>query len=337
MKLAEIAQRIGCELRGGGTVEITGAAPIEDAGPGHLTFLAHPRYGQFLATTRASAIILAASADEVAIPSLRAADPYLAFARALGLFYRPPHFIPGVHPTAVLATSATIGANAAIGPYVVIGERTTIAAGAKIAAHVVIAEDVTIGRNFTAHSFVNVRERVHIGDGVTLQSGAKIGGDGFGYTPDEHGQIMKIPQTGRVVIEDEVEIGANATIDRAAVGDTIIRRAAKIDNLVMIAHGCDVGSGAMLAAQVGISGSTRVGRFVRMGGQAGSAGHLTIGDGAQIAAQSGVPNDVAAGVTVGGYPAVEMHVWRRISAALPRLPELFRRVRRLERAAASKG
>ncbi len=332
MTLAEIAHRIGCELHGDGSVVITGVAPIDGAGPGQLTFLAHPRYAHYLETTRAAAIIVAPGAKATATPFLWAADPYLAFAKALALFHTRSEFTAGVHPSAVVAPSATVAADAAIGPFVVVGERTIIGPGARLAPHVVIAEDVVIGRGFTAYPFVSVRERTRIGDNVTLQSGVKIGGDGFGYTLDENGQIMKIPQTGCVCIEDDVEIGANTTIDRAAVGDTVIRRGAKIDNLVMIAHGCDVGPGAMLAAQVGLSGSTKVGRFVRMGGQVGSAGHLTIGDGAQVAAQSGVPNDVPAGSTVGGYPAVEIHQWRRISAALPRLPELLRRVRRLERA-----
>jgi UDP-3-O-[3-hydroxymyristoyl] glucosamine N-acyltransferase len=331
MRLEEIARRIGCELRGDGSLEISGLAPIETAAPGQLTFLAHPRYARHLDATRASAIIVSPSTAEVKIPSLRAGDPYLAFAKALALFHRPPEFSSGVHRTAVIDDSAVIGEGAAIGAYTVIGARTRIGAGARIAAHVVIGEDVVIGSGFTAYPFVSVRERVRIGDNVALQSGAKIGGDGFGYTLGENGQIVKIPQTGTVCLEDDVEIGANSTIDRAAIGETVIRRGAKIDNLVMIAHGCEVGAGSMLAAQVGLSGSTKLGQFVRMGGQAGAAGHLTIGDGAQVAAGSGIPNDVPAGVTVGGYPSLEIHVWRRVSAALPRLPELLRRVRRLER------
>jgi UDP-3-O-[3-hydroxymyristoyl] glucosamine N-acyltransferase len=331
MTLAEIATRIGCELRGDGSVTISGVAPIESAGPGQLTFLAHPRYAKFLASTRAAAVIVAPSVGETRIPTLVAEDAYLAFAKVLGLFHQPPHFTPGVHPTAVIAPTATIGPDAAIGPYAVVGEQTRIGSGARIAAHVVIGEEVSIGSGFTAHPFVSIRERVIIGDNVTLQSGAKIGGDGFGYTLTENGQVMRIPQTGTVCIEDEVEIGANTTIDRAAVGDTIVRRGAKVDNLVMIAHGCDIGPGSMLAAQVGLSGSTKLGQFVRLGGQVGCAGHLMIGEGAQVAAQSGVPNDVSAGATVGGYPAVDIHLWRRISAALPRVPDLLRRVRRLER------
>jgi len=190
--------------------------------------------------------------------------------------------------------------------------------------------DYSAADPYTTHEVLAAIREIDIaGQRVLVHSGAVIGADGFGIALDQ-GAWRKIPQVGRVLIGDDVEIGANSTIDRAAVGATRIRRGAKLDNLVMVAHGCTVGEGSALAAQVGLSGSTRVGRFVRLGGQVGAAGHLTIGDGAQVAAQSGVPNDVAPGAVVGGYPAVEMHVWRRISAALPRLPELFRRVRRLE-------
>ena len=330
MKLADIAERIGCELRGDGNVEITGIAPIEDAAPGTLTFLANPRYRQHLKTTRAAAVIVAANEPDVLLPALRAPDPYLAFARALDLFYTPPPQQIGIHPTAQIAPSARLGHDAAIGPYSVVGEGAVLGDRVRLDAHVVIYPEVHIGNDCRVYANVTVRERVAIGNRVSLQSGCVIGGDGFGYVIGADGQARKITQAGTVVIEDDVEIGANTTIDRAAVGATLIRRGAKLDNLVMVAHGCTVGEGSALAAQVGLSGSTRIGRFVRMGGQVGCAGHLTIGDGAQIAAQSGVPNDVPAGAIVSGYPAIEIHLWRRLSAALPRLPELLRRVRRIE-------
>jgi UDP-3-O-[3-hydroxymyristoyl] glucosamine N-acyltransferase len=331
MKLAEIAERTGSQLRGDGSIEIHAIAPIEEAGPGTITFVANPRYRPYLQRTRASAVIVASSEGEVPVPSLRSPDPYLVFAKTLELFYTPPPLPHGIHPTAVIARTARVPNDANIGAYCVIGDDVVLGDGARLDAHVVIYPQVRIGESFRAHAHVVVRERVSIGRRVTLHSGCIIGSDGFGYVMAEGG-ARKIVQAGNVVIEDDVEIGANTTIDRATVGATVIHRGAKLDNLVMVAHGCSIGEGAALAAQVGLSGSTRVGRFVRMGGQVGSAGHLSIGDGAQVAAQSGVPNDVPAGATVGGYPAVDIHVWRRLSAALPRLPDLLRRVRRLESA-----
>jgi UDP-3-O-[3-hydroxymyristoyl] glucosamine N-acyltransferase len=330
MRLAEIAERIGCDLRGDGDIEVRGVAPIESAGPDTLTFLANPRYRRHLRATRAAAVILAADDAEVAIPSLRARDPYLAFAKALELFYVPPALPEGVHPTAVVAASASIGSGARIGAYCVVGENCHIGDNACIDAHVVIYSDVNIGRDFRCFARVTIRERVVIGDRVILQSGCVIGGDGFGYVPTAGGVPRKIVQAGGVVLEDDVEIGANATVDRATMGNTVIRRGAKLDNLVMVAHGCRVGESSFLAAQSGLAGGTDVGRLVRMGGQVGAAGHLSIGDRAQIAAQSGIANDVAPGAIVGGYPAADIRVWRRVTAALPRLPELLRRVRRLE-------
>jgi UDP-3-O-[3-hydroxymyristoyl] glucosamine N-acyltransferase len=332
MRLSELAERLGCELRGDGAVEIVRVAPIESAGAGELTFIANPRYLRHLPGCRAAAIILAADAPDTPLPSLRTAEPYLAFSRAVELFHVPLAWAPGRHATAQVAASARVAPDAAIGAFAVIGERVRIGAGARIAAHVVVYDDVTIGERFTAHAHVTVRERVRIGDDVVLHAGAVIGSDGFGYAPTEGG-IRRLLQGGEVLIEDEVEVGANSTIDRAMVGSTVLRRGVKADNLVMIAHGCEVGAHSMLAAQVGLSGSTRLGTWVRMGGQAGAAGHLSIGDGAQVAAKAGVSNSVAAGATVGGYPAVEIGVWRRTVAALNRLPGLVRRVRRLERLA----
>ncbi|MGH7858257.1 MAG: UDP-3-O-(3-hydroxymyristoyl)glucosamine N-acyltransferase, partial [Candidatus Binatia bacterium] len=198
-------------------------------------------------------------------------------------------------------------------------------------AHVVIYQNVTIGDRFAAHARVVGREGVVIGNDVRLQAGAVVGADGFGYLPDESGRVRAIPQTGTVVLEDEVEIGANSTIDRATVGATRIRRGAKIDNLVMIAHGCDVGEYSFLAAQTGLAGSTKIGAGAQLGGQVGAAGHLTVGAGARVSAQSGIHNDVPAGATFGGYPATDIRTWRRAVAAWVRLPELLQRVRRLER------
>jgi UDP-3-O-[3-hydroxymyristoyl] glucosamine N-acyltransferase len=330
MRLSELAQRLSCEIRGDGDVEILRVAPIETAEAGDLTFVANPRYMRHLSRTRASAVILAADAPEVSLPSLRSRDPYLTFAEAVRQFHHPLPVEAGVHPTALVADSARIGARASIGPYVVIGANVEIGADATIGPHVVIYPEVRIGDRFEAHAHVTVRERVRIGNDVTLHAGAVIGSDGFGYALTGSGEVHKLPQAGEVVIEDGVEVGANTTIDRATVGSTRIEAGVKIDNLVMIAHGCQIGRGTMIAAQAGLSGSTRVGRGVRIGGQAGFAGHLTIGDRVQVAAQSGVANSVSAGAMVGGTPATDLRLWRRVSAALRRLPEILQRLRRIE-------
>lgn len=332
MKLSEIARALGGELRGDGGIEIVGVAPIEDAPPGTLTFLADRRLALRLAVTRAAAVLLPPDAPEVALPSVRVAHPYLAFVAAVELLHPPPpRPAPRVDPSAVIAASARLGPGAMVGPHVVIGERTTIGRDATLHANVTVYHDVTIGDGFTAHAGVVVREGTRIGDRVVLHAGAVVGSDGFGYLPLAEG-IRKIPQIGSVVLEDEVEVGANTTIDRAALGATVVGRGTKIDNLVMVAHGCRIGPECLLAAQAGLSGSSTLGTRVLLGGQVGLAGHQTVGDRAQVAAKSGVHGDVPAGAVYGGYPATEVRVWRRVSSALLRLPEALRRLRRVERA-----
>jgi len=320
MKLSQIARALGGELRGDGGVEIVDVAPIEDAPPGTLTFLADRRLAARLATTRAAAVLLPPDAPEVALPSVRVAHPYLAFVAALELLHPPPpRPAPRVDPSAVIAASARLGPGAVVGPRVVIGERTSI------------GRDAILHPNVTIYHGVVVREGTRIGDRVVLHAGAVIGSDGFGYLPLPEG-IRKIPQIGTVVLEDDVSVGANATVDRAALGATVVGRGTKIDNLVMVAHGCRIGPECLLAAQVGLSGSSTLGARVLLGGQVGLAGHQTVGDRAQVAAKSGVHGDVPAGAVYGGYPASEVRVWRRASAALLRLPEALRRLRRVERA-----
>jgi UDP-3-O-[3-hydroxymyristoyl] glucosamine N-acyltransferase len=329
MRLAELAAALACELRGDGGIEITRAAPIESAGPGDITFVANPRYLRFLADLRAAAVILTPDAPDVAMPSLRTVEPYVAFARTVELFYEPVPVPDGIDSTAQIAADAEIGPRASIGAYAVIGPGVRIGADARIAPHVVIYPQVVIGDRFVAHAHVTVRERVRIGSDVVLHSGTVIGSDGFGYVPADGG-VRRLLQAGDVVLEDEVEVGANTTVDRAMIGSTVLRRGVKLDNLVMVAHGCEIGAYSMIAAQSGLSGSTRLGAWVRMGGQVGAAGHLSIGDGAQIAAQSGIDNSIPAGHTVGGTPAMDMALWRRAMAGVRRLPDLLRRVRRLE-------
>jgi UDP-3-O-[3-hydroxymyristoyl] glucosamine N-acyltransferase len=331
MKLSDIARALGCELRGDGDVEITAAAAIEDAGPGTLTFLADRRHAARLATTRAAAVVLPLDDTEAAIPSLRAPHPYVAFVAAVELLHPPAPRRPGRHQTAVVAASAEIGDGAAIGPHVVIGERVRIGRNAVLHPGAVVYDDVVIGDGFTAHAGAVVRERVRIGDRVTLHAGAAIGTDGFGYLPLPDGN-RKIPQIGTVVLEDDVEVGANTTVDRAALGATVVGRGTKLDNLVMVGHGSRLGAHCLLAGQVGLAGGTVVGDRVLMGGQAGASGHLSIGAGARIGAQAGMHQDIPAGAEYSGYPAMEAKVWRRVTVSIPRLPEVFRRLRRLERA-----
>jgi UDP-3-O-[3-hydroxymyristoyl] glucosamine N-acyltransferase len=332
MTLAELARRLGATLEGGsGDLEISDVAAIEEALPGTLTFAADRRHQAHLATTRAAAVLLAPNAPAAPLPVLRVAHPYLAFVDAMELFHptrRPP---ASVHPTAVIAPNAVLGAGASVGPHVVVGEGVRIGRDAVLHARVTIYPEVRIGDEFTAHAGVVVREEVVIGDRVTVHAGAVVGSDGFGFVPRAEGH-RKIPQVGTVLVEDDVEIGANATVDRATLGATVIGRGTKIDNLVMIGHNCRIGPGCLLAAQVGLAGGTRLGAGVMLGGQVGASGHLSIGDGAQVAAQSGIHGDVPAGAVYGGYPAVQIRGWRRVTSSLPRLPALLRRVRRVERA-----
>lgn len=332
MRLQDIATALDCELQGDPAIEISRVWPIETAAHGDLSFVANPRYARFASTTGASALIVALDMRELPIPTLRCREPYLAFARALQLFHSPPPRTPGVHPTAVIADSARIGTGAAIGPHVVIGDLVKIGNEATIGAGVTIGYGTTIGDRFTAHAGVRVREWVVIGNAVVLHSGAVIGSDGFGYVPSPAGGLEKLIQAGTVVICDDVEIGANATVDRATVGETRIGRGAKIDNLVQIGHGCEIGEHTVVAAQTGLAGSTQVGSWVQLGGQVGTSGHLRIGDGCRVAGRSGVTGDVEAGAVVAGFPAVAAAQWRRSAALVPRLGELFRRLRRLERA-----
>ncbi len=330
MRVSELARMLEGEVEGDAERELVGVAPIDEAGAGELTFVASPRYASLLERTEAGAVIVGRSDASRGRTVIRVDDPYAALVRALQFFDRRPAANPGIHPTAAIAASATIGEGASIGAYAVIGEETRIGKDARIHPHVTVYPQVRIGDRFTAHAGAVVRECSTIGDDVTLQPGAVVGGDGFGFIPRGSDVPLAIPQIGSVELADHVELGANATVDRAAVGATKLGRGVKIDNLVMIAHGCRIGGGSMLAAQVGLAGSTQLGERVMVGGQAGFAGHLKVGDDAQIAAQSGVSGDVDAGQVVAGLPAVAIGVWRRYVVLLQRLPELFRRLRRLE-------
>ncbi len=328
MKLAQIASALNARLENGSPdIEITGVAGIKDAGPGQLTFVANPKYAGAARTTRASAVIVTEEFPAVATALLRSRNPYLAFAHALELFSQPPRYETGVHPTAVVHTSAKIGPGAHIGPYVVIDQHVEIGRDAVLLAHAVIYRDVTIGDNFFAHAHAVVREGCRLGNRVLLQNGAIIGADGFGFAKDDSGHWYKILQPEPVVIEDDVEIQANSCVDRASVEKTRIGRGTKIDNLVQVGHGSRIGEDSLLASQVGLAGSTDVGNNVILTGQVGVVGHCRIGDGAIVTPQSGVAGDIEAGAIVSGAPAVEHKLWLKYSALLSRLPEIARAVR----------
>lgn len=331
MILKEIARRIDGRIEGDGDVEIRGIAGIEDAAAGDLTFFANARYLAELRSTRASAVILGDKAEAAPCAMIRAAQPYLAFARAVELFadqWRPP---PGIHELAVVGENARIAADASIGPFAVIGEGAQIGARTVVHSHVAIGRHAEIGDDCVVHTRVTVRERVRLGHRVVIQDGAVIGSDGFGFARRPDGGHHKIPQIGRVVVEDDVEIGANTTIDRPAVGETRIGAGTKIDNLVQVAHGVTLGRNVLLAAQVGIAGSTTVEDSVTLAGQVGVAGHLTIGKGVTATAQSGIPNSVEAGALISGYPAIANRDWLKASAVFRKLPELRKLVAELER------
>ncbi len=328
MKLGEIASALGASLENGSAeAEISGVAGIEDAGPGQITFVANPKYAAAAKTTRAGAVIVGQGFPAISAPILRSRNPYLAFARAIELFYSAPKYEPGIHPTAVVHTSAKIGPDAHIGPYVVIDQDVEIGANAVLLAHVVIYRGAKIGDNFFAHAHAVVREYCRLGDGVVLQNGAVIGADGFGFAKDDSGLWYKIVQSGPAVLEDNVEVQANACVDRASIGQTQIARGAKIDNLVQVGHGSSVGENTLLCAQVGLAGSTEVGKDVILAGQVGVAGHCKIGDGAVATAQSGIPNDVPAKAVVSGYPAIDNRLWLRCVAVFNRLPEIAKALR----------
>lgn len=342
MKLAEIAERLGCTVEGDANIEINSVAGIDHARRGQLTFLSNPRYRKLVATTQASAILVGrdagplpvaeheAGARAVPLAALRSGNPYLDFARALELFHQPQRYAPGVHPTAVVAATAQIGAGAHIGPFCFVEEGVALGRNAVLHSLVSIYRGARIGDDFFAHSHAVVREGCRIGNRVVLQNGVVIGSDGFGFARRDDGSWQKIPQTGPTVIEDDVEIQANACIDRATVGETRIRRGAKIDNLVQVGHASQVGQDTLLCAQVGLGGSTKVGDRCILAGQVGAGGHLSIGDDTTIAAQSGLHHDLESGATYSGYPAIDSKLWRRCVAAFAKLPELTRRVREIE-------
>lgn len=336
MKLGELASQLGAELRGNAQIEITGVRGIEEAGPAEITFIANPRYASLARSTKAAAILVEPEFQEIPTATLRIKNPYYAFSRALALFYQPPAYPAGIHPTAVIDPSAQIGAGAHIGAYVVIGPGVTIGPNATILPHVVLYPGVKAGSHLFAHAHSVVRENCVLGDHVTIENGVIIGADGFGFAKNDEGHWEKIPQSGPVRIGSHVDVQANACIDRATVGITEIGDGSKIDNLVQIGHGSRVGNDTLICSQTGLAGSSVIGNNVILAGQVGIAGHCSIGDGVILTAQSAVSHDVPPGKMISGSPGFDNRIWLRAVTIFQRLPELLKRVDRLEKLVAPK-
>jgi UDP-3-O-[3-hydroxymyristoyl] glucosamine N-acyltransferase len=331
MKLGELAANLGAELRGNAELEIAGVKGIEEACAGDVTFVANPRYAGLARTTKAAAVLVEPGFQELTTATLRIKNPYLAFSRALAMFYTPLAYAPGVHPTAVVDPSAEIGEGAHIGAYVVVGANVRLGPHATLLPHVVIYPGVRAGTNLFAHAHAVVRENCVLGNHVTLENGAIVGSDGFGFAKNEASQWEKIPQSGPVRLGDRVDVQANACIDRATVGSTVIGDGTKIDNLVQIGHGSRVGENTLICAQTGLAGSSVVGDNVILAGQTGIAGHCKVGDGVILTAQSAVSHDVPPGKMISGSPGFDNRLWLRAAAIFQRLPELLKRLERLEK------
>ena len=329
-RLAEIAAAVGGAVEGDPERRITGVAPLGEAGPAEISFLANSRYRNAAGSSGAGAILAAPGEDLPGKDVIRVADPYLALARTLELFAPPPAPRRGVHPTAVLGGDCRVGTDADIHPGVVAGEGVVMGDRVRLHPHVVLGDGVSLGDDVALHPHVVVYPGTRIGNRVTVHAGVVIGADGFGYAVAD-GEIVKVLQVGSVIVEDDVEIGANTCVDRGALGDTRIGAGTRIDNLVQVAHNVQVGENCLLAGQAGVSGSTRLGRGVMMAGQSGIVGHVSLGDGSRVAAKSAVTKDVPPGRTVAGIPAIDIGRWRRGAALLNRLPDLLRRLAALER------
>lgn len=322
--LDDLARRLGCELEGDGSIDVRRVAGLEDAGPGDIAFLSNSKYASKLEGTRASAVIVSRDVTAAPCAVLRSPHVYLSVAEAVAALTPPASPPAGISPLASIDPTAIVGEGVSIGPFVSVGARARLGARVILRPHVVIGDDASIGDDSQLHAHVSVREGVSIGARVVLQDGVVIGADGFGFARRPDGSHQKIPQVGGVVIEDDVEIGANSTVDRPAIGETRIGAGTKIDNLVQVAHGVRIGRNVLLAAQVGIAGSTVLEDDVMMAGQSGATGHVRLGRGAIVGAKSAVTKDIQAGAHVSGIPADDAAMWRRAQVLVRRLPE-FRR------------
>ncbi|MBT1071350.1 UDP-3-O-(3-hydroxymyristoyl)glucosamine N-acyltransferase [Pelotalea chapellei] len=328
--LKELAEYLDGVVRGDETLLVNGLAPLEAAGPDKVTFLANPKYAVKVSTTGAGAVLMAPGSESYGRNVIEVANPYLAFAKLLTLFYVQKPAPLGIMPGASIGTDVSVGADITVHPGAVIGSGVTLGDRCIVHPGAVIYAGVTIGSETVVHANAVIRERCRIGKRCVIQPGAVIGSDGFGYAPDGRG-YYPIPQIGIVVLEDDVEIGANTCIDRAALETTHIRRGTKLDNLVQVAHNCQIGEDCMIVSQVGISGSTKIGNHVTLAGQVGVAGHLAIGDNVMVGAQSGIAGSLPANAGYSGTPAIPHKEWLKSMAVIPRLPEFRKSITALEK------
>ncbi|MBN1222907.1 MAG: UDP-3-O-(3-hydroxymyristoyl)glucosamine N-acyltransferase [Candidatus Aminicenantes bacterium] len=329
--VAALAQKLGCPFEGEGATILKGVSSLEEAEEGDLVFFSEKKHRDLLEKTKASAVILPPDVPFPRMPVLRSEKPYLTFVKALDFFYKPFLPEPGIHSQALVSPSAQIGRHVSIGAFAYIGDEAVIGDGSAIFPLVTIYPKASVGKNCLIHSQVSLREGVRIGNRVILHSGVVVGSDGFGYIQSDERSYIKVPQKGSVIIEDDVEVGANTTIDRATLSNTIIRKGTKIDNLVMIAHNVEIGEDGILAGQTGVAGSTKIGKNFIAGGQVGIADHLTIGDNVIMAAKTGVTKDVVSGSFVSGSPHLDIRSWRKAWASIPQLFDLIREVRKLRK------
>jgi len=329
LRVDELAAELRGELVGNGSVELSGLSSLTDAGPSDMAFFSDLRYRKMLESTRAGALITKEPVPELDIPQIVHPDPFLAFMELVNVFFPEPPVEPGIHPLAHVSDSARLEENVAVLPFVYIGDEAVVRAGTVIHTGVYVGAKTEIGEHCTLWPNAIVREGCRLGRRVILQPGCVIGGDGFGFARRD-GKFIKVRHVGTVHIEDDVEIGANATIDRATLGETVIRRGVKIDNLVHVAHNVRIGEDSAMAAQAGVSGSTVIGERVLMGGQVGMVDHLTIGNDAVLIAQSGVIGDIPEGAMVSGYPARPHKEVLKSTAELRGLPQLRKKLRALE-------